>query len=260
MTTQPLIDRSPAPSSGASEKVLRVLDAALREPRFTDIVETAGLAKATVHRLLQVLVEQEYIAGDAESGYRAGPNLLSLAGRALASVDISEIAQPVVDRLVAEVDCTIHVGVASETEMVYVIRKDASKPYSMRSRVGLGIPMHSTGMGKVVLAYWPPEKVDDLIARVGLPARTPTTITDPQALAEELATVRARGYSLDVGENEVGTVCVSAPIRDHTGAVTHGISISSIALEHPGTSIEMFAPQAIAAANEISRLLGAPEL
>lgn len=258
MNTSSKVDRSPAPGAGASEKTLRVLDAALREPRFTDIVETAGLAKATVHRLLQILVEQEYIAGDAEDGYRAGPNLLSLAGRAFASVDISQIAGPVIDRLVAEVDCTIHVGVASDHEMVYVIRKDASKPYRMRSRVGLGIPMHSTGMGKVVLAYWSDEKLADLIDTVGLPVRTENTITDPDELKAELANIRARGYGFDFSENEPGTVCVSAPIRDHTGAVTHGLSVSSIALEHPGTTIEQFAPQAIAAANEISRLLGAP--
>lgn len=69
--------------------------------------------------------------------------------------------------------------------------------------------------------------------------------------------MRARGYSLDLGENEPGTVCVAAPIRNHTGRVTHGLSISSIALEHPGRSIEEMAPQAISAATEISRLLGA---
>lgn len=252
------IDRSPAPTAGASEKTLRVLSAALANPRFTDIVAEAGLAKATVHRILATLVDQEFIAGDADAGYRAGANLLALAGRALASVDISQIAQPVVDRLVAEVGCTVHVGVAADTEMVYVIRADASKPYRMRSRVGLGIPMHSSGMGKAVMAGWPPERVEDLVARVGLPARTEQTITTLEALAAELDAVRGRGYSLDLGENEVGTVCVSAAIHDHTGAVAYGISISSIALEHPGRTIEELAPFAIRAADEISRELGSP--
>ncbi|WP_166998849.1 IclR family transcriptional regulator domain-containing protein [Paramicrobacterium fandaimingii] len=117
-------------------------------------------------------------------------------------------------------DASANAGVVNALQ-----RKDALKPYRMRSRVGLGIPMHSTGMGKVVLAN-----------------------------------IRARGYGFDFSENEPGTVCVSAPIRDHTGAVTHGLSVSSIALEHPGTTIEQFAPQAVAAANEISRLLGAPNV
>ncbi|MER7797545.1 IclR family transcriptional regulator [Microbacterium sp. NPDC096154] len=242
----------------ASEKTLHVLTAALEHSRFTDIVAASGLAKATVHRILGTLVASDFIAGDGERGYRAGPGLMSLAGRALASVDITQIARPIVDRLVAEVDCTIHVGMATDSEIVYLIRRDASKPYQMKSRVGHGMPLHCTGMGKAVMASWPASRVAELASRVGLPARTPDTITDLDALNAELERVRARGFATDLGENEIGTVCVSAGIRDHTGAVTHGLSISSIALEHPGTSIEQYADAAMDAAAEISRLLGAP--
>lgn len=246
-----------APSGGASKKTLEVLEAALLNDRFTDIVTDTGLPKSTVHRILSTLVAEGFIAGDAEEGFHAGPRFMTLAGRSISRLDISQIAQPVVDRLVAEVDCTVHVGVVSGDQMVYVIRTDSSKPYRMRSRVGLAIPMHSSGMGKVTLASWSDEEVAALAARTGLPAYTDATITELPALREELSAIRARGYALDMGENEVGTVCVSAAIRDHTGRVTHGLSISSIALEHPGRSIEALAPQAVAAADEISRLLGA---
>jgi DNA-binding IclR family transcriptional regulator len=175
----------------------------------------------------------------------------------VSSVDISQLAAPVVDRLVAEVDCTVHVGALSGDEIVYVIRTDSSKPYRMRSRVGLALPLHLTGMGKAVMASWDDDRVADYAERTGLPARTPATITELGRLREVLAEVRRSGYALDLGENEIGTRCVSAPIYDSTGAVTYGLSISSIALEHPDRSIEQFAPQAIAAADEISRLLGA---
>lgn len=253
---RPRTERS-APSGSASRKTLEVLEAALLNDRFTDIVAETGLPKSTVHRILATLVEEGFVAGDAEQGFQAGPRFMTLAGLAMSNLDISQIAQPVVDRLVADVDCTVHVGVVSGDQMVYVIRTDSSKPYRMRSRVGLAIPLHSTGMGKVVLASWPDEAVASLAARTGLPAYTDATITDLDRLREELDGIRARGYALDVGENEVGTVCVSAGIRDHTGRVTHGLSVSSIALEHPGTSIQSLAPEAVAAADEISRLLGA---
>lgn len=246
-----------APAAGASQKTLRVLEAALLNERFTDIVEEAGLPKSTVHRILASLVAEGFVSGDAESGYRPGARFMTLAGRALSGLDISELAQPIVDRLVAQVDCTVHVGVVSGDEMVYIIRTDSSKPYRMRSRVGLAIPMHSTGMGKAAMASWTDEAVAAYAERTGLPARTDATLTDIDALRAVLAEVRRDGYSLDLGENEVGTVCVAAPIRDHTGRVSHGLSISSIALEHPGRSIEELAPYAIEAAAEISRLLGA---
>lgn len=247
--------QTPVPS--ASQKTLGVLEAALLHERFTDIVDASGLPKSTVHRILASLVDEGFIAGDAERGYRAGARFMTLAGRTLSALDISQLAQPVVDALVAAVDCTVHVGALTGDEMVYIIRTDSSKPYRMRSRVGLAISLHSTGMGKATLADWDADRVVDYAERTGLPARTEATITDITALAAALQEIRADGYALDLGENEVGTVCVSAPIFDHTGRVTHGLSISSLALAHPERSIEELAPAAIAAADEISRLLGA---
>lgn len=257
MTVDPReLDTSPAPSMGASEKTLRVLEAAILYDRFTDIVEETKLPKATVHRILATLSELKFVTGDSDRGYHPGSRLLGIAGRAISRLDISFIAEPIVDELVREVDCTIHVGVANGFEMVYVIRKDSTKPYRMASRVGLSMPMHCSGMGKAVLASWSPEQVDRLVTEVGLPARTDKTITDAGQLTAELESVRKRGYALDLGENERGTVCVSAPIRDHLGRVMYGLSISSLELEYPGSSIEQFAPQAIAAADAISRALG----
>ena len=250
------LDTSPAPSMGASEKTLRVLEAATLYGRFTDIVEETKLPKATVHRILATLSELKFITGDSERGYHPGSRLLGIAGRAISRLDISFIAEPIVEELVREVDCTIHVGVANGFEMVYVIRKDSTKPYRMASRVGLSMPMHCSGMGKAVLSGWTPEQVARLVVEVGLPARTDKTITEAEQLTAELERVRQRGYALDLGENERGTVCVSAPIRDHLGRAMYGLSISSLELEYPGSSIEQFAPQAVAAADAISRALG----
>ncbi|WP_172979678.1 IclR family transcriptional regulator [Agromyces agglutinans] len=234
-----------------------VLEAALTNERFTDIVDAAALPKSTVHRILATLVEEGFVAGDADSGYRAGGRLLTLAGRVLSDVESTTLALPIAERLAAAVDCTVHIGVLSGDEMVYLIRIDSSKPYRMRSRVGLGIPLHTSGMGKAVMAQWDRADVERYAERTGLPARTEATIADLSALMAQLADVRDRGYALDLGENEAGTVCVAAPVFDHTGRATHGLSISSIALEHPGSSIEALAPEAIAAARELSRLLGA---
>lgn len=249
-----------APATGASHKVLRVLEVALLHPRFTDIVDESGLPKSTVHRILASLIEEGYISGDADSGYRAGRRFMALAGHVLGAADITTAAQGVVDSLVREVDCTVHVGTLSGDEMVYVIRTDSSKPYRMKSRVGLSIPLHTSGMGKAVMSDWADDDIAGYAARSGLPARTENTITTVDGLRTALADVRERGFALDLSENEVGTVCVSAPIRDYTGRAVHGLSISSISLEHPGRSIEVFAPQAIAAAAEISALLGASKL
>jgi DNA-binding IclR family transcriptional regulator len=240
----------------ASEKTLIVLEAALSRPRFTDVVEATGLAKATTHRILMTLADRGFITIGADGGYLPGPKILSLAGRALQRIDISAIAQPFVDALVDKVHCTVHVGVVNGDEIVYVIRSDSDKPYQMPSRVGHAIPMHSSGIGKVVLSGYSDEAIERFVARAGLPYRTQHTITTIEALRAEIETVRRLGYALDREENVPGVACVAAPIRDHTGTIKAGLSISTLTLEHTLEQVEDMAAVAIEAADAISVALG----
>lgn len=245
-----------APSANASEKTLLVLEAALTHARFTDVVEATGLAKATTHRILSTLVDRRFVAVAADGSYLPGPKILSLAGRALARIDISAIAQPFVDALVEKVHCTVHVGVVNGDEIVYLIRSDSDKPYQMPSRVGHAIPMHSSGIGKVVLSGYADDGLERFVARAGLPRRTEHTITSIEGLRAEIATVRELGYALDREENVPGIGCVAAPIRDHTGSITYGLSISTLTLEHTVEQIEAMSVLAVETADKISAALG----
>ncbi len=255
------LDTSAAPpittaSTNASEKTLLVLEAVLTHDRFTDVVSASGLAKATVHRILMTLVERGFVTVSLAGGYLPGPKILSLAGHALQRIDISAIAQPFVDKLVQKVHCTVHVGVVNGDEIFYLIRSDSDKPYQMPSRVGLAIPMHSSGIGKAVLSGYTDDGLERFVARAGLPYRTEHTITSLEGLRSEIQSVREAGYALDREENVPGVGCVAAPIRDHTGTIKYGLSISTILLEHTATQIEAMSRDAIETADEISRALG----
>jgi DNA-binding IclR family transcriptional regulator len=247
---------SRASGASASEKTLLVLEAALTHSRFTEVVEATGLAKATTHRILSTLVDRRFVTVDRDGSYLPGPKILSLAGRALLRIDISAIAKPFVEQLVGQSHCTIHLGAVNGDEIVYLIRADSDKPYLMPSRVGLSVPLHSTGIGKVVLADYTDDELDRFVARAGLPARTPHTITTPDGLHTEIADVRRLGYALDREENVPGLACVAAPIRDLTGTVKYGVSISTLLLEHTYEQIEAMAPMAVATAQKISAALG----
>lgn len=242
--------------SNASEKTLLVLEAIINHSRFTDVVEATGLAKATTHRILSTLVDARFVTVESDGSYLPGPKILSLAARALASIDISAIAQPFVDDLVKEVHATVHVGVANGDEIVYLIRCDSDKPYQMPSRVGHAIPMHSSGIGKAVLSGYTDKEVTNFVARVGLRKRTENTITTLDALLVELAKVREQGYALDNQENVAGVGCVAAPIRDHTGTIKYGVSTSTIMLEHSMEQVEAMSATVIATARKISASLG----
>jgi len=254
--------KRPAPSAGApastgaSEKTLLVLEAALTHSRFTEVVEATGLAKATTHRILGTLADRQFVTVDADGNYLPGPKILSLAGVALARIDISAIARPFVDALVAQSHCTVHLGVVNGDEIIYLIRADCDRPYVMPSRVGLAIPMHSTGIGKVVLSSWGDDELERFVTRAGLPARTEHTITSLAGLRTEITEVRRQGYALDREENVSGLGCVAAPIRDHTGTVKYGISISTLLIEHTVDQIEAMSAMALESADKISAALG----
>jgi len=243
-------------SASASEKTLLVLEAALTHSRFTDVVDATGLAKATTHRILGTLVDRHFVTVDDEGNYLPGPKMLSLAGLALQRIDITAIAKPFVDELVAKSGCTVHLGVVNGDEIIYLIRADSDKPYVMPSRVGLAIPMHSTGIGKVVLADRSDGELGRFVARAGLPPRTEHTITNLDSLRTEIERVRTHGYAVDREENVPGLGCVAAPIRDLTGTVKYGISISTLTLEHTYEQIETMAPMAVETADKISAALG----
>ena len=245
-----------ASSASASEKTLLVLEAALTHSRFTEVVEATGLAKATTHRILGTLVDRQFVTADADGNYLPGPKILSLAGTALQRIDISAIARPFVDELVATSRCTIHLGVVNGDEIIYLIRADSDRPYVMPSRVGLAIPMHCTGIGKVVLASRNDGELERFVARAGLPARTEHTITSLESLATEIAQVRRLGYALDREENVPGLGCVAAPIRDHAGTVKYGVSITTLLIEHTLEQIEAMSGLAVETADKISAALG----
>ena len=244
------------PAANASEKTLLVLEAALAHGRFTDVVAATGLTKTTTHRILGTLVGRGFVVVAPDGSYLPGPQILSMAGRALQRIDISAIAQPFVDLLVQEVHCTVHVGVANGDEIVYLIRSDSDKPYRMPSRVGLAIPMHSSGIGKTVLSGYTDDGLQRYVERAGLPRRTERTITTLDALRAEIAEVCRLGYARDREENVPGVTCVAAPIRDHTGTMKYGLSISTLTIEHTPEQVEAMAPAALRTAEAISTALG----
>ena len=107
-----------------------------------------------------------------------------------------------------------------------VDKVESTHSLRMPSQVGRRNPVHSTGVGKALIAYLPDEVLAGIALRRGLARFTARTLTDLPALRADLARVRARGYAVDDEEIEEGLVCVGAPVRDHTGSVVAAVSIA----------------------------------
>ena len=167
----------------ATEKTLSVLDALNGPSRLGDIAERAQLPKPTVHRILRRLVEGGWARAEGGGVYALGPRVLAMAGAMLHALDAGTYALPILRELHAEVGHTVHFAVHTDDQAIYLEKLvDPDLPYQFASRIGGRIQLHSTAIGKAVLAALDPVEADELVSRIELTRRTPQTITTPAAL------------------------------------------------------------------------------
>lgn len=218
-----------------------------------------GYSKATTHRILKTLADLEFVAWDTQAGvFKLGVATLRLGMSYLDNLDIRAVALPLLRDLTIRTGETTHLGVLNGAEVVYIEKVESPQPVRMFSRVGHTMPAHSTGLGKAILAYLPPEELDQVMA-AGLVRRTPNTIVERSELRADLARARARGYSTDNVENEEGIRCVGAPVFDHRGAVCGAVSVAAPASRLTPERFLELGPLVCATAREISRRLGCEE-
>lgn len=181
--------------------------------------------KSTVLRLLAPLVETQLVRQGTDGTYRIGLGILGWAGAYLADLDFRTAAQPVLRELADDTGQTAHLLVYSEGRVTYVDKVTGPAPIQMASRIGDTGTAYSTASGKAILALLGDDEVQRVIS-LGMPAKTPLTITDGQQLRDHLATVRQQGYAYDDLENEEGIRCIAAPVLNHSSVVVCAISVS----------------------------------
>lgn len=255
------MNQQPAPIS-AGERMLLVLEAAAKHSRFSDIVTYTGLAKATVHRMLTQLLAAGYLELDDGVRYRPGPRLISLGGLALASVDVSEVATPIMDRLALRTGCAVNLVMRSGDAVVYLLRRHPDKPYRVSARIGTTNPLHLTATGKMMLADETDEFIAEYAERTGLPGMTVNSLTTLPALMEHIEAARVARYAIDDEESEIGVRCLAATALDASGQAVYALSGMTLAVEHSVADLKARADDIQGAAAELSRgLIGqlAPE-
>lgn len=239
----------------AVAKVVRVVESLTEHSGVSEISRITGMPTSTVHRIIQELVSLGWVRGDGDHGYLLGAGLLTLSAQASSDAAMS-VVTPILEQLRDATTHTIHFALRQGDQAVYVAKIEGRRAYEMRSRVGLAIRMHCTGIGKALMAALPEDEVRGILARSGMPALTSRTITEPDAMVEHLRTVARRGYATDDEENELHTRCVAAVVRDHRGVPTGGISMSAMAFEIDEKRVREVAPLVVAAARDVSHALG----
>jgi DNA-binding IclR family transcriptional regulator len=225
--------------------VLQALADSDGELGVTELGRRLGVHKATASRLVATLAEHRLVERNPMTDkYRLGFGLIHLAGSAMAGMDLTREARPVLENLAER---------TQETDQITSPRTVAS-----RSWVGRRTPWHCTSNGKVLVAGLTEPEREQLLS-VRLEPQTDTSITDPATLRAQLADVGTRGYGQTIEELEQGLNAVAAPIRGADGQVVAAVSVAGPAFRMRPGELPRVARLVMDAAAAISRRMGYTE-
>ena len=214
----------------AVERALNILEAAAqRREGLTnaEISRKLGIPKSSASYILRTLEKRGYLRRELETGrYRLGLKILSLGGDAQANLDIADLALPFLRVLGEKIRMTVHLAVLDQGEAVYIEKVEAPGFFKVNTWVGRRMFLHSTSVGKCLLAWLPKNEIETIVKQHGLKKRTPKTITSIAKLLADLEQVKRSGYAVDDEENSLGARCLGAPIFDALGNVTAALGAS----------------------------------
>ncbi len=237
--------------------ILETLAAEQGELGILDLSERVRLHPSTVHRLLTTLLQSGYVRQNDRTGrYSLGARLLQL-GRVIHNHStLRAEARPFLERLMQASGETTNLSILDRDEAVYIDQVESPRLVRMFAQIGRRVPWHSTGCGKVLLAYLEPAERNRILRKKSLPAYTRNTITKPRELERVLAEIRRCGYAVDDEETEEGVRCVAGPVRDHTGKVIAAISLSGPVTRMTKEKIPRLGKLVAEACAELSAILG----
>lgn len=210
-------------------RVLQIFELLMGHPQGLNIKEIAtalDIPQSSTFHLVKTLYERGYLSLTDLKKYKLGPKLIQLGTRSMEAMDLYRDARIPLERLAELVKETVFMAILSGNDMVYVAKVNTNRSIRTSAQIGSRKPMYCTGLGKVMLAYLPKNRRDEILSQTPLDSITEHTITDRQELEECLAQYRAQGYAIDNEENEEGLYCIAAPVFDAVGEVIAAVSVA----------------------------------
>jgi DNA-binding IclR family transcriptional regulator len=218
--------------------------------------EVLGLPKPTVHRLFHRLEEEGFLQRDIDGrSYAAGQRLRKMSVNVLSSSRIRTVRLAVLNALTEEVGETCNIATPDRDGMVYLDRVETKWPLRIQLPIGTKVPFHCTASGKMYLASLAPHLLAKYLSAAKLEKRTDKTLITPQALQEEIETIRAQGYAMDKEEFMEGMVAIAVPILDDHDRLMSTLSIHVPTLRVTMDDLVGFLDRLRSAANDLSELM-----
>lgn len=243
----------------ALDRGLQILGHVAARPGQTlsEIAEGTGEAVATVFRALVTLQGHGMVEVEEPGQFwHIGPGAFRTGTAFLRRTKVVERARQPMDALMRETGETSNLGVEVRDEVVFLAQVETHEAIRAFFPPGTKGAMHSSGIGKALLAWYPEEKVRGILARQGLEKFTSLTLTSETALLRDLARTRERGFSIDDQERAEGMRCVAAPIFNAHGEPVAGLSVSGPAFRMGLSDATRFGAIVRAAADRVTEATG----
>lgn len=233
------------------ERAFSILEAMAEENRelgVTELSQKLDLPTPTIHRSMKTLVSLGYARQTESRRYSLGSRLLYLGDSAARGMAFW--AKPTLLKLSAECGETVNLAALDGDLVVYTAQSPSRHSMRMFTEVGRRVLPHSCGVGKAIMSLLPDNQAEEIVKHTGMPKFTSTTITTWSALKTELASIRATGYAMDEGEQEVGVRCIAAPIKGLSTPMA--LSISGPETRVNNSFIKKFRPYILEAAEVLA--------
>ena len=239
-------------------KALRVIEVLANAdgPRgVSEIARELGLQKSNVHRILTTLCDESYVIRfDEGPAYQLNYKLFELGARMASRLRLSEVARPFLRRIVRRTGESAHIMIYHDGEVIYLDKIENNAPIRAAAEIGLRAPAYCVASGKVLLAYRPAFELDAVLNRVR--RHTPHTITDRARLRAEIATVRERGYAINLEGWRPGVSGAAAPVLVGVNHAIAALAILGPVSRLDEAKLHAAGPVLVAAARALSADLG----
>lgn len=231
--------------------MLGTFDATHSRRSLTEIAAVTGLPLSTAHRLIAELVAWDGLVRGADGRYEIGRRIWALGSLSAVSRELRAVALPFMQDLSATTGENVHIAVLEGDRALYIDRISGRRAVPVVSKPGARLPLHATGVGKVLLAHADPELQAAVLDR--LTRHTPLTIVEPRRLQRQLQQVVERGYATTHEEMTPGSSSLAVPVRDRTDRVVAALGLVTASTRR---ELNRLIPAVELAGRGISRMLG----
>ncbi len=240
-------------------KVFQVLET-LCEGKAAGVTELSNMLyikPSSMHRFLSVLSTLGYVQKNVATGkYFATLKIFQLGVSVRNKLSLISITRPYMEELGEILNETVNIAVFAQNNVVVIDRIQSPETLRTNIIVGQHLPAYCTAFGKVFLAAMSEKELNRYLETVALNPLTRKTITQIQALREELKKISKNGYAIDDQELDDNIRCMSSPIRDESGKVVAALSFSGPTTRVSMVRLETFTKTIVDISGDISKKLG----